>query len=194
MRYSKLLILMLALLVPFAVACGQREGAETQNQSAMDTAAVPSETEQPGTGSPNDVNPVKAEMAIDDVTVGSGLNADGSIDADHREDDFTPGQPVYVAMEVGDAPAGSAVKVAWYGDSGNDTQNTSAGGAATTDKGGNKVGEDTKTVTAGEKYMNFKAPDTTSWPKGDYRVEVWFGDEKVAEEQFQIVDKSDAAT
>jgi hypothetical protein len=194
MRYSKLLILLFALLLPFAVACGHREGAETQNQSAMDTAGATSEAEIPGTGSPNDVSPVKAEMAIDDVTVGSGLNADGSIDASHREDDFTPGQPVYVAMKVGDAPAGSAVKVTWYNDAGNQKQDTAAAGDATTDKGGTKVGEDTKTVAAGQTFMNFQAPDTKSWAKGDYRVEVWFGDEKVAEEQFQIVDKKDAAT
>ncbi|HEX2222953.1 MAG TPA: hypothetical protein VHN15_01970, partial [Thermoanaerobaculia bacterium] len=108
--------------------------------------------------------------------IGSALDANGTIDAENGGDDFTPGQPIYVAMNVGDVPAGSAVKVAWYG--ANET----------------KVGEETKTVTEGVATLNFQATDTASWAKGDYRVEVWYGDEKVAEEQFQIVDAENAGT
>jgi hypothetical protein len=77
-------------------------------------------------------------------------------------------------MEVGDAPAGSAVKVVWYG------------------PGEKKVAEEQKTVQTGEHYMNFKAADTASWPKGDYRAEVWIGDEKVNTQQFNVTDKSKA--
>ena len=134
-------------------------------------------------------------MTTDDVTLGGGVGADGSIAAETRQDDFTPGQDVFVAMEVGDVPAGSTVKVAWYQNAGEQTQdNEAVAGDATTDKGGTKVGEETKTVTAGQSYLNFKAPATGSWAKGDYRVEIWYGDEKVAEEQFQIVEQSDSAT
>lgn len=173
MRTSKSFCLALALALPLAVGCA-KEGAE---HDAEDVTTTTSEQEQPGVeATSSDVSPVTAEMAIDDVTVGSGLAPDGSIAADHREDDFTPGEPVYVAMEVGDVPADSTVKVAWYGE------------------GENKVGEETKTVAAGTTYLNFQASDTKSWPKGDYRVEVWYGDEKTAEEHFQIVDASDAGT
>jgi hypothetical protein len=78
-------------------------------------------------------------------------------------------------MEVGDAPATSPVKVVWYGP--NET----------------KIGEETKTVSSGQKYLNFTATDTSSWAMGDYRAEVWVGDEKVNEQQFNIVEASDAA-
>jgi Tfp pilus assembly protein PilZ len=195
MRSSKLLILLMVLILPLAVACG-REGAETQNDSAADVVTGTSEQEVAGVdaNSATDVSPVTAEMAIDDVTVGGGLAQDGTIATEQRQDDFTPGQDVFVAMNVGDVPAGSVVKVAWYADAGSQTSDTAAAGDATTDKGGTKVGEETKTVTAGQPILNFKAPSTGSWKKGDYRVEVWYGDEKVAEEQFQIVDQSDAAT
>jgi hypothetical protein len=78
-------------------------------------------------------------------------------------------------MEVGDAPPASAVKVIWYGP--NET----------------KAGEESKPVVAGQKYLSFTAADTASWAKGDYRAEVWIGDEKVNQQQFQIVDADKAA-
>lgn len=196
MRKSKLLIMLMILALPLAIACG-REGAESQNESAADAVTGTSEQEVAGVedDSRTDVSPVTAEMAIDDVTLGGAVGQDGSIATESAQDDFTPGQDVFVAMEVGDVPAGSTVKVAWYQNAGTQTQdNNAVAGDATTDKGGTKVGEESKTVTAGQHYLNFKAPSTGSWAKGDYRVEVWYGDEKVAEEQFQIVEKSDAAT
>jgi hypothetical protein len=90
-------------------------------------------------------------------------------------DDFAPGQPVVLAMNVADSPASSAIKVAWYG------------------PGETKITEEEKQVPAGAKYLTFQA-DTTGWAKGDYRAEVWIGDEKVNIQQFQIVDAEDAAT
>ncbi|HYG65044.1 MAG TPA: hypothetical protein VEL74_20850 [Thermoanaerobaculia bacterium] len=192
MRNSKLLILLMILVLPLAIACG-REGAETENANDVTTGAT--EQEQAGVEGTSDVSPMTAEMAIDDIVVGSGLAPDGTIASESREDDFTPGEDVYVAMEVGDVPAGSAVKVVWYQNAGGQTQDdNAAAGDATTDKGGTQVGEETKTVTAGQSYLNFQAPSTGSWTLGDYRVEVWYGDEKVAEEQFQIVEQSDSAT
>ena len=170
---KNLLCWTLALSLPLLGACA-KEGAETEDPE--DVTTTTSEQELPGVGQPGDVSPPVAEMAIDDVKIGSALDANGTIDAEHGGDDFTPGQPVYVAMNVGDVPAGSAVKVAWYGEN------------------ENKVGEETKTVDAGVATINFQAADTSSWAKGDYRVEVWYGDEKVAEEHFQIVDAENAGT
>jgi hypothetical protein len=54
------------------------------------------------------------------------------------------------------------------------------------------VSEETKTVNAGDHYLAFESGDTASWAKGDYRAEVWIGDEKVNTQQFQIVDKTEA--
>jgi hypothetical protein len=148
--------------------CGREEAKE-----APPTATT---QEQPGADSPSDVSPVNAQTWIDDVTIGSELGADGAIPAGKTGDDFAPGQAVHVAMEVGDAPQNAAVKVVWYGP--NET----------------KIGEETKPVTAGQKYLTFTATDTTAWAKGDYRAEVWVGDEKVNQQQFQIVDADKAAS
>ena len=58
--------------------------------------------------------------------------------------------------------------------------------------GETRVGEETKTVNQGDKHVAFHSTDTASWAKGDYRAEVWIGDEKVNTQQFQIVDAGDA--
>lgn len=164
---KSMLVLALTVTTVFAIGCGREE-----------TAEAPAETttvEQPGMGGASDVSPMNAQTWIDDVTIGSELAADGSLVPGNTGDDFAPGKAIHIAMEVGDAPATSPVKVVWYGP--NDT----------------KIGEETKTVSSGQKYLNFTATDTASWAKGDYRAEIWVGDEKVNEQQFNIVDASDAA-
>lgn len=161
------LYILLSLTLLIVAACGRDETAEPPAATAT--------VEQPGTASPADVAPTTAQSWIDDVTLGSELAADGSMAPGKTGDDFAPGQPVHVTMEVGDAPPASSVKVVWYGP--NET----------------KIGEDTKPVVSGQKYLSFTASDTTSWAKGDYRAEVWIGDEKVNTQQFQIVDAPKAA-
>lgn len=156
----------IAVVGVLAVGCGRDETAEPP--------AATTTVEQPGTASPADVAPITAQTWIDDVTIGHELGADGSMVAGQGGDDFAPGQPVHVTMEVGDAPPNSAVKVVWYGP--NET----------------KIGEENKPVVAGQKYLSFSTADTASWAKGDYRAEVWIGDEKVNTQQFQIVDAAAA--
>lgn len=172
MNAKKMLVLLLLLMLPLAIACGPKEQAESDDPD--DTATSTTEQEKAGVDQPGDLNPVEAQTMIDDVTIGHSTAADGSIAADQQGDDFAPGEEVHVSMEVGDTPAGSAVKVVWYG------------------PGETKVGEDSKTVNAGDHYLAFQSADTSSWGKGDYRAEVWIGDEKVNTQQFQIVDKSEA--
>ena len=162
-----LMLVMVVLVASVLFACGRDETAEPP-------AAV-TETEMAGTTNPADVAPITAQTWIDDMTIGSELAADDSMVAGKTGDDFAPGQPIHLTMEVGDAPPTSAVKVVWYGP--NET----------------KIGEENKPVVAGQKYLSFTATDTASWAKGDYRAEVWIGDEKVNTQQFQIVDADDAA-
>jgi hypothetical protein len=159
-------LLTVAIVATVLIACGRDETAEPP--------AATTTVEQPGTASPADVAPITAQTWIDDVTIGSELAADGSMATGKGADDFAPGQPIHLTMEVGDAPPSSTVKVVWYGP--NET----------------KIGEENKPVVAGQKYLNFTASDTASWAKGDYRAEVWIGDEKVNTQQFQIVDASKA--
>lgn len=163
MRVLSTLLVLTLLLV---AACGRDETAEPP--------AATTTVEQAGTSSPSDVAPVTAQTWIDDVTIGSELAPEGNMAAGKTGDDFAPGRPIHLAMEVGDAPPNSQVKVVWYG------------------PGETKVGEETKPVVAGQKYLNFTASNTGKWAKGDYRAEVWIGDEKVNTQQFQIVDATKA--
>jgi len=163
-------LMALAMTTVLAFGCKKTEEVTT---GSVETATAVSTTEIPGTASPNDLNPIKAQAFIDDVTIGHEIAADGTIPAGKTGDDFAPGQPVHIAMKVKDAPAGTAVKVVFYG------------------PGEKNVGEDTKKVAGGETFMAFKK-DTKGWPKGDYRAEVWTGDEKVNTQQFQIVDAAGA--
>lgn len=147
------------------IACGRDETAEAP--------ATTTTVEQAGTSSPSDIAPTTAQSWLDDVTIGHELGADGSMKTGTGGDDFAPGQPVHLAIETGDAPPGAVVKIVWYGP--NET----------------KINEENKPVVAGQKYLNFTA-DTATWAKGDYRAEVWVGDEKVNTQQFQIVDAAGA--
>ena len=173
MKASKLMALLFVAVLPLSVACkGTNDQAVTDDKD--DTATQTTEQEIAGANAPNDLNPVEAQTMVDDVTIGKKVGTDGMIAAADQGDDFAPGDPVYVTMKVGDAPAGSKVKIVWYG------------------PGETKINEEEKTVTQGESYMTFEAANTSSWQKGDYRAEVWIGDEKVNQQEFNVVDKSAA--
>ncbi len=164
------ILLSLALVSVFGISACQKKEAEPD---VSETTPMATESEIPGTSSPSDLSPAAAEARIDDVTTGHALAADGSIDSSQVGDDFAPGETVHIAMKVGDTPAGSAVKVVWYGPE---------------DK---RIDEESKTVETGQTYLNFQA-DTKGWAKGDYRAEIWIGDENVNTERFQVVDAANA--
>jgi|SRR6185295_13278932 len=171
-------ILMMATL-PLVTGCKNHdEGA--QPASPADTPTKTATQEIPGTTNknPNDVAPTTAKSYIDDVTTGHGVGADNSVPREQKGTNFAPGQPIYVSMKVDSAPAGSAVRVDWYGPD---------------DK---KIDSQTKKVATGDKYIVFKSGDTTAWTMSqskDYRAEIWIGDEKANTEHFNIVtpDKAD---
>lgn len=167
MKRKLAVVAVVVMAMMMMVACGRDETAEPP--------ATTTTVEQPGVSSPSDVAPTTAQSWLDDVTIGSELGADGAMATGKTGDDFAPGQPIHLAIETGDAPPNSAVKVVWYGP--NET----------------KIGEENKPVVSGQKYLNFTAQNTATWAKGDYRAEVWIGDEKVNTQQFQIVDAGKAA-
>jgi hypothetical protein len=172
MKVSKLMAFLLISALPLALACKSNEPAEVDDHS--DTATQTTEQEISGTNKANDLNPVEAQTMVDDVTIGHKVAADGTIATADQGDDFAPGDPIHIVMKVGDAPANSAVKVAWYG------------------PGEKKVDDQSKTVTAGQTYLDFAQTSTSSWPKGDYRAEIWIGDEKVNQQEFNITDAANA--
>jgi hypothetical protein len=159
-----MLLLLAGCLVPL-VAC------ETRSEYAETEEATPAVTEDEveGVGSESDLSPATAQARIDDVTIGENVGADGSIPADAVTDDFAPGTEVNLAMEVGDTPAGSAVRVVWLSEA--DVE----------------LHQETKTIAGGAQYLSFQV-DTDNWEMGDYRAEVWIGDERVNTQHFQIVE------
>lgn len=155
------------LLAPIAVLALLAAGCREEASEARPEVTT---SEVPGVGNPADVSPINAQTWIDDVTIGHQLATDGSMTTGQGGDDFAPGKPVHISMAVDDAPVGTAVKIVWYA------------------PGETKIAEETKTITTDQKYLTFSAENTRSWKKGDYRAEVWTGDEKVNTQQFQIVD------
>jgi hypothetical protein len=131
------------------------------------TASTDPTTTAPPAGVPTQTT---AQIWLDDFTLGRELSQDGSVATGTNENEFAPGEPIHLAMEVGDAPAKAAVRVQWVG------------------PGDAPIAEETKTVTPGETYMNFTAQNTRAWQPGDdYRAEVWVEGQKVTELEFDVV-------
>lgn len=161
MRKSYLLVLVVALFAIALSGCTreQREATETATDTAIQALETAVDTA---------VGAVQAMIWIDDPTLGGQVGPDGSIPTGSTDNDFKPGDPIYLAMEIGDAPAGANVRVVWSG------------------PGATAIGEETKDVAAGQKYMNFKSPNTAKWALGDYKVEIYANGNKAHEEAFKL--------
>ena len=162
MKNNYSLAVLLTLALPLCAGCrGSNVHEATDNSLGT-----------PYGSSAQHLDPVKAQNMVSDVTLGKKVSADGNIVSADQANRFAPGEPIFIEMKVGGAPAGAAVKVAWY------------------DANEQKVAEDQKAVGKKAKYVDFQAKNATAWPQGDYRAEVWIGDQKVAAQQFSIVDKN----
>lgn len=108
--------------------------------------------------------------AFGPVALGSALESDGRVAEDRRGGIFTAGEPIYLAIETGKAPAGRTVRVNWY------------------DPRERTLAEQEKAVEAGgNPYLFFEAPDTSKSEAGAYRAEVLVEGKEIAELSFRIV-------
>lgn len=155
-------ILTCALLTMYG--CARDQGDEyAATQPATDTADA-------------DPSAIRAEMWLDDFQVGSsmpsadvtGTDVPGTDTIAQVKDNFAPGEPVAVSMAVKDAPEGVTVMTYWYGP--NDRA----------------LGYETKEVTGQAQRLSFTQENTHDWQPGQYRAEIWVGDEKVTEQEFEI--------
>jgi len=133
------------------------------------------EKEKPGISKSGDVSPPVAQAVVDDVNLGTAVATDGQIPAKSRTDDFVPDEDIYLTMDVSDAAPGTVVRVVWFGP---DEQ---------------QIGEQRETVSSGVSTLKFMKDGTKAWQPGDYRAEVWVGDEKVNDERFNIVSARSAS-
>lgn len=113
-----------------------------------------------------DPSAIRAETWLDDFQLGS--SATGADTIAEAKDDFSPGEPVAVSMAVEDAPQGATVMTYWYG------PNDQA------------LGYEMKEVTGQAQRLSFTQENTHDWQPGQYRAEIWVGDEKVTEQAFEI--------
>ncbi|MEO7794071.1 MAG: hypothetical protein ABIV06_04800 [Thermoanaerobaculia bacterium] len=125
------------------------------------------ETERPGNNLPSDITPVTARLRISDLKVGTTLNAEGSVAENVNL--VHPGDALHASVAVGDVGADSKVKAVWLGPD------------------GQRISDDIKTVPAGTAFLVFHAPSTAGWAAGDYKVEIYLGDELAASDSFDIV-------
>lgn len=164
MKSTNSLALLLTLALPLTAGCRAQSIHEATDSTVGSSYSASS-------GTTTHLSPAKAQGMVGSVTMGKKVSADGAILQADQANKFAPGEPIYIALQLG-APAGSTVKVAWL------------------DPSNKKLAEDQKTVAKHEKGLSFQAKDAASWPQGDYSVEVWIGDQKVSTQQFTIADKS----
>jgi hypothetical protein len=103
---------------------------------------------------------------ISSVVLGHSLSPDGNVGAPGTS--FAQGGPLFVSLNVGAISPGTEVKLSWYGPS------------------GTGEGDDQLVVPPGANVVNFRAKDTSAWPPGTHRVEIWVGGAKAGEKTFTI--------
>ncbi|HVR44806.1 MAG TPA: hypothetical protein VMS56_15340 [Thermoanaerobaculia bacterium] len=154
-RTNVMLSLLAVVLLAISAGCAQER---TEVAEATEDALPPL---------PTTTDQLQAMIQIDDPTLGNEVSADGSIPMGSTDNDFEAGEPIFVAMEVGDAPPGTTVRVVWQ------------------DAAGKQLAEDSKNLN-GETYVNFQAPDTSTWAEGEYKVLIMAGDQIAHEEDFNV--------
>jgi len=144
------------LLLPLAACGGGGDGGE-----AGDAAT----TDDPGT----DAGAATSSGASDaeSPSVGYAVENEGTIAPGAAGRDFTAGDVVWVSVATEGAEAGAAVEVVWYGPEGLE--------AAAVDG----------SVETGTAHQALST-DTTGWPAGTYRAEVWVGNELVEELSIEV--------
>jgi hypothetical protein len=161
--------------VPFAVVgifaltalAGCAKETKRAESDMSKTTPTVTETERPGQEAASDINPMTARLRVSDLKVGRALGADGAVA--ENVDELKPGEAVHASVAVGDVGAGSKIKAVWLGPD------------------GQRLGDEVKTVEAGVAYLAFRAPETSTWSAGDYKVEIYLGDELAASNGFDLV-------
>jgi hypothetical protein len=112
-------------------------------------------------------------VLMDSVVLGHSLSPDGTVSTPGTT--FVQGEPFFVALKVSAISPGTEVKLSWYGPS------------------GTGEGDDQLVVPPGATVVNFRAKDTSSWPSGTHRLEIWVGGAKVGEKPFTITSSGSPA-
>lgn len=165
MRTSTTIAAATALAALLLAGCAN--DANRAKRDADKTTPAVTETERPGSTAPSDITAITAAVRISDLRVGTALDAEGKVA--ENQDNLNAGDAIHASIAVGDVGAGSKVKAVWLGP--NDV----------------RILDETKDVAVGTAFLAFHAPSTQGWAAGDYKVEIYLGDELASTETFDIV-------
>jgi hypothetical protein len=105
-------------------------------------------------------------VLINSVVLGHSLSPDGNVGTPGTS--FAQGGPLFVSVNVSAISPGTEVKLSWYSPN------------------GTGEGDDQLVVPPGATVVNFRAKDTSAWPPGPHRVEIWVGGAKAGEKTFTM--------
>lgn len=137
-------------LVLAGAACTQRDD-ETATQAPPPLAAP---------------EPAPEPAAVGDVRLGAAPGPGAVITETKQE--FAPGEPIHLSMELRGAGAGTTVTTYWYGPD------------------DRRLAYETQTVAPTQQRLHFTQDNTADWAEGSYRAEVWIGDKKAQDQAFEI--------
>lgn len=127
-------------------------------------ACTEREDETAARAPPPPAAPEPAALAA--VRLGASSGPDAAITETKQE--FAPGEPIHLSMELRGAAAGTTVTTYWYGPD------------------NRRLAYETKTVAPAQQSLRFTQDNTADWAAGEYRAEVWIGDNKAREQSFEI--------
>jgi hypothetical protein len=132
-------------------------------------AACSSKTEPAPSPQSNVTADASRPILIDNFSMGTRLGPHGGIAKGTNATMFAPGELIYLAMELKNAPVGTSVRVVWKA------------------QGDIVLGEETKEVLPGQRFMNFAA-DSSSLPlEPKYHAEVFVNGKSLAKVEFGLV-------
>jgi len=166
---ARIAINALGLLTLVSLAGCARSCARGEPAPSPTAAAVVAASGAPAVGAADAARAV----LISSVVLGHSLSADGNVGAPGTS--FVQGGPLFVSLNVSAISPGTEVKLSWYGPS------------------GTGEGDDQLVVPPGATVVNFRAKDTSAWPPGTHRVEIWVGGAKAGEKTFTITPSGSAA-
>jgi hypothetical protein len=165
---AKIAITALGLVTLVSLAGCARSCARSEPTPSPTPAAPAGASGAPGAGAGDAARAV----LISSVVLGHSLSPDGNVGTPGTS--FPQGGPLFVAVNVSAISPGTEVKLSWYGPS------------------GTGEGDDQLVVPPGATVVNFRAKDTSSWPPGPHRVEIWVGGAKAGEKAFTITSSGSA--
>lgn len=160
-------IAMLVLMALFALAgCSREQSA--QRGTSVETEAGDADGPGPAPAEPMRYEAIDEELWVDKVHVGSSVDANGQIAPDARADEFSLDDRVYLSMEVSEAPIDLPVLVTVVN-------------AATNQE----LWSESRPIEAGISHLVFEV-DPARLGSGEYRAEVFVGDERVSRHDFDV--------